>query len=81
MTFEDDMIRLYMPDGRTVHVSCLANGIEWPPPKTLHLYVPVIGAEPEQVFCTRTTVSAITDEQRAGMTNVFRGAEYETVNA
>lgn len=76
-TFDDDMIRAQLSDGRTFTFSCKSAGVEWPPPESLGVYVPVIGGDPKPVHLTRVSYSEITDEQRAGMTHVFRGAQYE----
>jgi hypothetical protein len=66
MTFDDDTIYLHTMDGRRT-VLCQKNGIEWPPPEQLN----IMG-----FTFMRTNYSAITDAERAGMTHVFRGAEY-----
>ncbi len=69
MTFDDDHIRLVFPQGDR-NIPCKVLGIEWPPPQFI-----VIGA---QMF-NRERCSQITDEQRANMTHVVRGAEYKPV--
>jgi hypothetical protein len=66
MTFDDDYMRFVFEHGRK-DVSCKAAGVSWPPPET----VEVLG------FRMRLRRrSEITDEQRAGLTRVCRGAEY-----
>ena len=77
MTYEDDMIRVRLRDGRRVDFMCKPNGIEWPPPEHLYLRIPIIGGGEDRAHAVRLSYSAITDEQRSGMTHVFRGAEYE----
>ena len=67
MTFDDDMLRLNF-DGGSKMISLAKLGLEWPPPETID----VLG-----FTMHRISYSAITDEQREGMTHVFRGAEYE----
>lgn len=66
MTFEDDFIRLRTDVGpRNFLLSTF--GLDWPPPEKIS-----IGGFP----FVRVGISAITDEQRAQMTHVCRGAEY-----
>jgi hypothetical protein len=69
MTFDDDFIRLPMMVG-DVNIPAVRLGVEWPPPDELIIN----GLIYRQIRC-----SEITDEQRAGMTHVARGAEYEYV--
>ena len=64
MTFDDDCIRVA---GQTYR--CKDLGIEWPPPKLLRANN---GQLLEQISC-----SELTDEERASMTHVCRGAEYK----
>lgn len=67
MTFDDDFIQLLVEGVGVVRFPCAPAGIDWPPP-------------PNIVFNDRmyklVRHSAITDEQRAEMTHVARGAEY-----
>ena len=66
MTFDDDMLQLEF-DGGTRNITCKNAGIEWPPPNELYIYG----------FNMRLRQrSGLTDEQRANMTNVLRGARY-----
>lgn len=67
MTFNDDMVQLEF-DGGTRRVTCKALGLDWPPPE----FINVSGFE-----MMRTGMSCITDEERATMTHVIRGAVYE----
>jgi len=67
MTFDDDSLFLETRAGRIV-VPCAKLGLSWPPPEQV-----VVNEVPYR----RVSLSAITDEQREGMTNVFRGALYE----
>ena len=66
MTFDDDFIQLETFAGR-IRVMCKATGIDWPPPETV---------EVEGFRWNRESYSQITDEQRAEMTFVARGALY-----
>lgn len=66
MTFDDDFIALQTESG-VRRLLCKVNGIEWPPPEKIDF----LGFVYE-----RLRMSQITDEQRAGMTHVMRGAEY-----
>lgn len=67
-TFPDDYVRI-APAGTTegLTIRFVDAGIEWPPPETF-----------EFMFDTVYLVSAsrLTDEQRAGLTGVARGALY-----
>ena len=63
MTFDDDHV---MIAGKRIR--CKDIGIEWPPPEDMELW---------DFHWKRKRFSQITDEQRADMTNVCRGAEYE----
>lgn len=69
MTFDDDLMVLNFGTEKRM-VNCKRNGIEWPPPERFIF----AGTE-----FKRVRMSTLTDEQRAGMTHVFRGAEYRTV--
>jgi hypothetical protein len=71
MTFDDDFVRLPMAilDSH-INVPLVRLGLEWPPPEEFTYS----GLIYRQIRC-----SEITDEQREGMTNVIRGAEYEYV--
>ena len=71
MTFDDDFVVLNF-DGGTKRIRCRDLGIDWPPPEKLT----VAG-----FTLTRSRFSSITDEQRADMTHVCRGAEYECESA
>ena len=70
MTFDDDMLQLEF-DGGTRNITCKKAGVEWPPPDQLYIYG----------FNMRLKqLSSLTDEQRAGMTNILRGARYVPSN-
>lgn len=79
MTFDDDFCRLHLVIG-TKTVACSALGLEWPPPE--RLWLDETGAreatdeDPPEGVLHRTNLSALTDEEREGMTHVARGAEY-----
>lgn len=64
MTFEDDFIRIV--DGLP-YVPLAAVGLTWPPPEVIEL---------GGIMYERLQFSDITDEQRADMTHVCRGALY-----
>jgi len=73
MTFDDDFLRLptailaSLGFAGKQDVFCRALDIDWPPPERLNI---------AGVALVRISISEITDEQRAGMTHVCRGAEY-----
>lgn len=67
MTYDDDHLHLVTPDG-VRRFPCKANGIDWPPPEEFRF---------GSVLYARKSYSSITDEQRADMTHVCRGALYE----
>lgn len=71
MTFEDDYVHLNFVTG-TFDLPLSALGLEWPPPERI---TELAGVEMERPL-VRIRMSEITDEQRAGMTHVARGAEY-----
>lgn len=82
MTFDDDFI---LVEGGRYSVANL--GLSWPPPETLRLVfgspsmvfeqiVRGVAVDASGVEYRRLSHSAITDEDRAGMTHVARGAEY-----
>ncbi len=66
MTFDDDFIQLQTESGPR-RFACKENGIEWPPP-------PIVSFLGFNWYLVGH--SEITDEQRAGMTRVCRGAAY-----
>lgn len=71
MTFDDDCIRLYLTVATPV-IPLKHLGLEWPPPER----ITELGGKPLDPMI-RTSMSAITDEQRARMSGVIvRGAEY-----
>lgn len=83
-TFNDDMIRLTLTVGIQT-IPCKAVDFEWPPPEQIFLEAggelreATDGDNPAFVL-HRMSMSQITDAQRAGMTHVVRGAEYEYTN-
>jgi hypothetical protein len=74
MTFDDDFMRLNFPDGSTKIYSLKQNDMEWPPPEKI-----MVDFDGGVVTLRRESYSVITDEERARMTHVCRGAEYRTV--
>lgn len=79
-TFPDDFVRLHLGIG-TRDIPLGALGLEWPPPDRI-VIDPGRGAreptpdDPPAFIMRRVSHSRITDDQRAGMTHVARGAEY-----
>lgn len=73
MTFDDDFLRLLVEDSVNT-VMCIAAGVDWPPPPEM-----IVDVNGEHFLMKRSRMSAITDEQRQGMTHVCRGAEYVMV--
>lgn len=69
MTFDDDFIQIEFQGG-VRRARCVENGIEWPPPEVLEF---------QGLTLKRKSISRLTDEDRAGMTHVCRGALYEAV--
>lgn len=67
MVFDDDFMRLFTPEGER-NFLCEQNGASWPPPKFVYF---------DGEYYRLVSYSAITDEQRAAMTHVCRGALYE----
>ena len=76
MTFDDDHIVLRLSTGR-MRVPLKQLGIDWPPPE----YFQITGGPFSEPIFKRIRFSQITDEQRAGMTHVCRGAEYRHATA
>ncbi len=64
MTFEDDFLKL----DDIGFILCSKLNLEWPPPETVEF---------AGISFERIRYSQITDEQRAEMTHVARGAEYQ----
>lgn len=71
MTFDDDYIQLRTPNG-PLRVTCKQVGCDWPPPELIG----IAGGPFSTPVYRRIRYSQISDEQRAGMTRVCRGAEY-----
>lgn len=71
MTFDDDFIVVEFDTGIKRRVTCKSAGIEWPPPERFDFQ----GGTLERV-----SFSKITDEDRAEMTHVCRGALYKLVS-
>lgn len=69
MTFDDDMMVLRF-DGGTKFIPIKFAGMDWPPPEEFE-----IGGFKMKM----SRRSQLTDDQRAGMTNVCRCAEYYPV--
>ena len=68
MTFDDDFVRIGM-----VNATLKSLGLEWPPPPFIEINN---HGELPNLLVKRVRMSEITDEQRAKMTRVSRGAEY-----
>lgn len=71
MTFDDDYVQLNTPNG-PMRATCKSLGIDWPPPE----FVDLSGGPFSTPRYRRVRYSAITDEQRKGLTRVCRGAQY-----
>lgn len=69
VTFDDDFIRIGM-----IAPTLKSLGLTWPPPPFIEINNH--GELPNRLF-KRVRYSHITDEQRAKMTHVARGAEYQ----
>lgn len=69
MTFDDDFIQLNTEQG-VKRLLCKPAGVEWPPPETINY---------AGFLYERVRYSQITDEQRAELTMLMRGAEYNCV--
>ena len=67
MTFDDDFIQLVVDGVGVVRFPCAPAGIAWPPPDLNML---------NDMMYRQVRRSAITDEQRAELTMIARGAEY-----
>lgn len=68
MTFDDDFVRIGM-----VNATLKSLGIDWPPPPFIEVNN---HGELPNLFLKQVSCSEITDEDRAKMTHVCRGAEY-----
>lgn len=82
MTFEDDFARLNWSIG-VFDVPLVKLELEWPPPDLIFVGDEIRAATPDDdpgLVMRRVSMSAITDEQRSGMTHVCRGAEYRYRN-
>ena len=66
MTFDDDMLQLEFAHGMK-RIFCKLNGIDWPPPEVIEIF---------GFRMRRKSMSIISDEDRADMTHVCRGAVY-----
>lgn len=69
MTFDDDFVLV-----GAIRATLKSLGLEWPPPPFMRINNHV---DLPDFFVKRLRMSEITDEQRATMTHVCRGAEYE----
>lgn len=67
MTFDDDFLQFEF-DGGIKRFTCQSLAVSWPPPETIDFQ----GFE-----MTLVGLSTITDQQRATMTHVCRGAVYQ----
>lgn len=79
-TFDDDSMRLHMGISSPL-VPIKKFGFEWPPPERIYMAEhgvlrEALPEDEDSYVMVRVRYSAITDEQRAKMTHVFRGAEY-----
>jgi hypothetical protein len=67
MTYDDDFVRLPTLVAGDVDIQLVRLDLEWPPPERLVF---------SGLVYARESYSEITDEQRAEMTHVVRGAQY-----
>lgn len=82
MTYDDDFIQLHMEFFGQPRIMLNNVGLSWPPPELLYMDADQglreAAKDDEKKFIfERIRFSQITDEQREGMTNVARGAEYK----
>ncbi len=79
-TFADDMVRLNLTIGVQT-IPCKALGFKWPPPERIYLDKTSVREATDSDSSTfvlhRVSISQITDEDRAEMSHVVRGAEYD----
>lgn len=83
MTYDDDYIQLETAEG-TRRWFCRKVGLTWPPPE--HLWFDEVGlriansddveGENQQCLLVRESMSIVSDEQRAELDDVRRGALY-----
>jgi hypothetical protein len=82
MTFDDDYIQ-YAVDGNVRRHPCKLVRLDWPPAETLNMrFLTWDGNDAHDITYSlkRLRFSSITDDERAQMTHVCRGAEYEVVS-
>ncbi len=72
MTFDDDFCQ-FEHDGRMWRTKLRDLGFEWPPPPTIEDETESL---PGVRLWVRESISQITDDDRAGMSHVARGALY-----
>ena len=79
-TFDDDMVRLNLTVGSKT-MTCKALGLKWPPPMRIYLdkdrFREATDEDRSTFVLYRVSISQITDEKRAEMSHVIRGAEYD----
>lgn len=66
MTFDDDFLQLVL-NGRVKRVTCKQAGVSWPPPERISA---------GSIVMRQVRRSQLSDDERAVMTHVRRGAEY-----
>lgn len=78
MTFEDDFLLFQLPAGPR-RLLCVDMGIAWPPPLTIRLR----GFEPpyRDIDFRLLTMSTMTDQERANLSTICRGAQYVLASA
>jgi hypothetical protein len=79
VTFDDDFVRFNLLFGAE-NIACVKLGLEWPPPERIVIEHGRVRAatddDPASSVLIMDRMSEITDEERATMTHVCRGAEY-----
>lgn len=73
MTFDDDFILIHFKAVGPRRLLCKSAGIDWPPPEKI---TELGGQNFEDDPLVRVSMSRISDEDRAAMPCVMRGAEY-----
>jgi len=76
MTYEDDYCQFDFGELGIKRITCKDVGVDWPPPTCISVQIMDGKKLMRTIDFECINHSQITDEQRAGMTHVCRGAEY-----